>query len=65
MKALLATVVLGATLPVFGLVLLLVLIKAPWALLALGFILAAVWPFHAHWLEQQPSRTEDCGNDVA
>ncbi|MBH9578672.1 hypothetical protein [Inhella proteolytica] len=59
MKALLATVVLGATLPVFGLMLLLVLIKAPWALLALAFILAAVWPFHRHGAAQQAARGAD------
>lgn len=59
MKALLATVVLGAVLPVFGLLLLLVLIKAPWALLALALIQAALWLFHRHGAAQQAVRGPD------
>ena len=53
MKGLLATLAFGAALPVFGFVLLLVMTRALWVLVAFAVVLVAVWPWHARWLERR------------
>ncbi len=56
MRGLLRSIALGAALPVLGMVALLILIRAPWALVAFGVALAIVWPAHARWLHAQRAR---------
>jgi hypothetical protein len=62
MKGLLATIAFGAALPILGFVVLWVLTRAPWVLVAFGVVLVAVWPWHARWLERREARGDSCAS---